>query len=150
VKPTLKAPGSKRLIPQCDILLSTSAFKFNLRHYIKALFENRTKSAEVHETFNFMRRPDPVFSDFLKKDTKSHTLEGLALEDITVGPTRYCTPRHPTRWMTWQASVNTRGTTRCSPGVYTGSRTKAWCLLVHAEASPLSFSTFVSGVLISI
>jgi len=45
---------------------------------IKALFDNRTKRAEVHETFNFMRRPDPVFSDFLKKDTKSHTLEGLA------------------------------------------------------------------------
>jgi hypothetical protein len=33
MKPRLKAPGSKRLKLKCDILLSTSAFKFNLRRY---------------------------------------------------------------------------------------------------------------------
>ena len=33
IKPTLKAPGTKRLKLKCDILLSTSAFKFNLRRY---------------------------------------------------------------------------------------------------------------------
>ena len=31
--PTLKAPGSERLKLQCDELLSTAAFKFNLRRY---------------------------------------------------------------------------------------------------------------------
>jgi len=31
IKPMLKAPGSKRVKLQCDILLATSAFKFNLR-----------------------------------------------------------------------------------------------------------------------
>jgi len=36
IKPTLKAPGPKRLKIQCDILLSTSAFKFNLRRYTLA------------------------------------------------------------------------------------------------------------------
>jgi hypothetical protein len=35
MKPKLKPPGTKRLKLQCDILLSTSAFKFNLRHYIE-------------------------------------------------------------------------------------------------------------------
>jgi hypothetical protein len=30
----LKPPGTKRLKLMCDILLSTSAFKFNLRRYI--------------------------------------------------------------------------------------------------------------------
>jgi hypothetical protein len=35
MKPTLKPTGIKRLKLKCDILLSTSAFKFNLRRYIK-------------------------------------------------------------------------------------------------------------------
>jgi len=33
MRPTLKAPGSERLKLKCDVLLSTSAFKFNLRPY---------------------------------------------------------------------------------------------------------------------
>jgi len=33
MKPKLKPPGTKRLKPKCDILLSTSAFKFKLRRY---------------------------------------------------------------------------------------------------------------------
>jgi len=33
MKPTLKPPGTKHLKLKCDILLSTSAFKFNLRRY---------------------------------------------------------------------------------------------------------------------
>jgi len=33
IKPTLKAPGNKRMKLKCDKLLSTSAFKFNLRRY---------------------------------------------------------------------------------------------------------------------
>jgi len=32
-KPQLKPPGTKRLKQNCDILLSTSAFKSNLRRY---------------------------------------------------------------------------------------------------------------------
>ena len=31
--PTLKPPGSKRLKPKCDVLLSNFAFKINLRRY---------------------------------------------------------------------------------------------------------------------
>ena len=34
MKPKLKPPGTKRLKLKCDILLSTSAFRFNLRCYI--------------------------------------------------------------------------------------------------------------------
>ena len=33
VKPTLKQPGTKRLKLKCDILLSTSSLKFNLRRH---------------------------------------------------------------------------------------------------------------------
>ena len=40
IKPTLKAPGTKRLKLKCDRLLSTLAFKFNLRRYnVEALFQ---------------------------------------------------------------------------------------------------------------
>ena len=35
IKPTLKAPGTRLLKLKCDILVSTSAFKFNLRRYNK-------------------------------------------------------------------------------------------------------------------
>jgi hypothetical protein len=34
VKPTLKPTGAKRLKLKCDVLLSTSAFRLNLRRYI--------------------------------------------------------------------------------------------------------------------
>jgi hypothetical protein len=34
IKPKLKPPGTKLLKLKCDILLSTSAFKSNLRRYI--------------------------------------------------------------------------------------------------------------------
>jgi hypothetical protein len=34
IKPKLKPPGTKRLKLQCVVLLSTSAFEFNLRRYI--------------------------------------------------------------------------------------------------------------------
>jgi hypothetical protein len=37
IKPKLKPPGTKRLKLKRDILLSIFAFKFNLRHYIKAV-----------------------------------------------------------------------------------------------------------------
>jgi len=36
IKPKLKPPGTKRLKLTCDILLSTSAFRLNLRRYIVA------------------------------------------------------------------------------------------------------------------
>ena len=33
IKPKLKPPGTKRLKLNCDILVSSSAFEFNLRRY---------------------------------------------------------------------------------------------------------------------
>ena len=44
IKPTLTAPGTKRLTLKCDILLSTSAFKFNSRRY--TVVTNRTFAVE--------------------------------------------------------------------------------------------------------
>jgi hypothetical protein len=36
IEPKLKLPGTERLKLKCDILLSTSAFKFNMRRYTLA------------------------------------------------------------------------------------------------------------------
>jgi len=45
MKPTLKAPGTKRLKLKYDVPLSNFAFKFNLRRYSKAAESGRTGSA---------------------------------------------------------------------------------------------------------
>jgi hypothetical protein len=42
IKPTLKAPGAERLKLKCDILLSTVAFKVNLRRYTSVLADAMT------------------------------------------------------------------------------------------------------------
>ena len=44
IKPKLKPPGTERFNLKCDILLSTSAFKFNLRCYTMA---ERRRAAEA-------------------------------------------------------------------------------------------------------
>jgi len=38
IKPKLKPPGTKRLKLKCDMLPSSSAFKFNLRRYSTEAF----------------------------------------------------------------------------------------------------------------
>jgi len=48
-KCTLKAPGSKRLKVECDILLSTFGFKNNLRRYIKGLDRDGSKTIDFSE-----------------------------------------------------------------------------------------------------
>jgi len=42
MKPKLKPPGTKRLKLKCGILLSTSAFNFNLRRYSLVHQDDRT------------------------------------------------------------------------------------------------------------
>ena len=48
MKPKLKPPGTERLRLKCDILLSSSAFKSDLRRYISAVVNLRSpKTADV-------------------------------------------------------------------------------------------------------
>ena len=57
MKPQLKPPGTQRLKLNCDILLSTSAFKFNLRRYNTASLSSAAGEAGVDPVvlppFNF-------------------------------------------------------------------------------------------------
>ena len=46
MKPTLKPPGTKRLKLKCDIMLSNSAFKFNLRRHSTA------RAGDAHDNFS--------------------------------------------------------------------------------------------------
>jgi len=48
-KPKLKLLGTKRLKLKCDILLSTSAFNFNLRRYTSASYDATIKLWDVEE-----------------------------------------------------------------------------------------------------
>ena len=50
IKPTLKAPGNKRWKLNCDLLLSTSAFDFNLRRYISVKLWVTSKCGPDWET----------------------------------------------------------------------------------------------------
>jgi len=54
IKPKLQLPGTKYLTLDCDVLLSTSAFKFNLRRYttgvLRMLLEPRGRAAHVDPT----------------------------------------------------------------------------------------------------
>ena len=43
VKPTLQPTGTKRLKLKCDVLLSSFAFGFNLRRYIKGMKRKEKK-----------------------------------------------------------------------------------------------------------
>jgi hypothetical protein len=45
MKPKLKPPGTKRLKPNFDVLLSTSAFKFNLRRYTTGMARSVSASS---------------------------------------------------------------------------------------------------------
>jgi hypothetical protein len=47
MKPKLKPPGTKRLKVRCDVLLSTSAFKFNLRRYIKLMRKQQQEQSTL-------------------------------------------------------------------------------------------------------
>jgi len=49
MKPKLKPPGTKRLELKCDVLLSTSAFKFDLRRYALGLPARRDIAHKLHE-----------------------------------------------------------------------------------------------------
>jgi hypothetical protein len=47
MKPMLIAPGSEHLRLKCDILLSTSAFTFNLRRYIMDEFREAAARCDL-------------------------------------------------------------------------------------------------------
>jgi len=60
IKPTLKPTGTKRLKLKCDILLSTSAFKYNLRRY---------NGADGHHVTNVILSPGGSVSSWLIRYT---------------------------------------------------------------------------------
>ena len=57
MKPTLKAPGYERLTLKCDDLLSSFAFKFNLRRYTRAPSRRAWRSARSRRPRWKPRRP---------------------------------------------------------------------------------------------
>ena len=56
MKPQLKLPGTKRLKLECDVLLSTSAFKFNVRRYTTKAAKEAAKEAAAEPLLPKVRR----------------------------------------------------------------------------------------------
>ena len=56
IKPTLKAPGTKRLKPKCDEPLSNFAFNFNLRRYTTE-FADTTLQWSLWTLLEMLRSP---------------------------------------------------------------------------------------------
>jgi len=69
IKPKLKPPGTKHLKLKCDELLSSFAFRFNLRRYIKELMMD-------HDRFGLVRRCRSTLS---KLPLKAPGIERLKL-----------------------------------------------------------------------
>jgi hypothetical protein len=57
MKPMLTPRGTKRSKLKCDILLSTFAFKFNLRRYIKGMLEGMERLYGMDGTAAARRPP---------------------------------------------------------------------------------------------
>jgi len=104
-KPKLKALKAERLKPNYDETLSIFAYKFNLRRFTKVTSAN-TKLASADAPEARM-----VITSFARLMAK-----------LPVRPVRYESLRHKTPC----TSIFHR---------LTEGRAKAWCLLVHAEAS---------------
>ena len=68
IKPTLKAPGTKRLKLKYNVLLSTFAFKFNLRRYNTEREEGgvykHKKKSKYQDTFVSGRGRGPIVPSF--------------------------------------------------------------------------------------
>ena len=90
IKPTLTAPGTKRLNLKCDEPRLNFAFNFNLRRYILA------PSAEAH--FSVIFRPAAVVSYDrsckLVVDTSFPPREPHPGWPMTVGPATCCSPQY--------------------------------------------------------
>jgi len=88
MKPMLKPPGIKQLKLKCDILLSTFAFKFNLRRHSKVLeyrsekVEKIKSGGEASASFSSSQISDPLRATVVC--TNSHVMV-KALEAMTTG-----------------------------------------------------------------
>jgi len=68
IKPTLKAPGTKRLTQKCDESLSNFAFNFNLRRYTSG--------------------NEPVFA-FKAQNVGDMTIKGITVTDFRISANVY-------------------------------------------------------------
>ena len=82
IKPTLKAPGTKRLKLKCDVLLSTSAFKSNSRRYNKAAIKHfeMLNTRVTHDPGILARLGKAVQVDPMNPTLKAHGTKRLKLK----------------------------------------------------------------------
>jgi superfamily II DNA/RNA helicase len=96
MKPKLKQPGAKCLKLKYDILLSTSAFNFNLRRYTMVFVNSSDACEAVCSELQRQGLAAAAFHADVEPRDRAARLERLAAGEITVlvGPGRCCPPRH--------------------------------------------------------
>jgi len=83
IKPTLKAPGTKRLKLEYDVLLSNLAFKFILRRYIELL--DRSDNVYAPDILGAL---DDADGDDDEKQTKNFLMQNIYLDPVAGAYTR--------------------------------------------------------------
>jgi hypothetical protein len=99
VKPKLKPPATKHLKLKCDVLLSISAFDFNLRRYDKA--EAETQLVDVRQVSILAPIPCPI----LVVAANTSTREMLTGGDRHVTPPLLTSTLHTFCGISWVASA---------------------------------------------
>ena len=89
IKPTLKAPGTKRLKLKYDELLSNVAFKFNLRRYIEEL------AAKAHDRAAESATMDADIKKLAK--VRPHSSNARRAAPSTTFVTKPCVTYHKVR-----------------------------------------------------
>ena len=92
MKPKLKPPGTKRLKLNCDVLLSTSAFKFNLRRYIVVDGKTYYKVGSVSQSTQngaILPKSHLTIEPFCPKSSSMWSHPTQSMESIVVDCTTY-------------------------------------------------------------
>ena len=98
IRPTLKPPGTNSLIPECDALVSSYGFIFNLRRYIKAQqLSGGWWDGTIAGTGSGSSSGGPQLELQAVNDTsRARLLRVVHATLVGPGPARCCLPSHPT------------------------------------------------------
>ena len=94
MKPKLKPRGTKLLKLKCDILLQNSAFKFNVRRYIKVLRKKPKKGAKNQKPIT-KTEPCESFFNFFSPPEVPEDDDDLTQEDAEALQVRSIPDLHP-------------------------------------------------------
>ena len=113
IKSKLKPPGTERLTPKCDMLLSTPAFKFNLRRHTAVVYIAGYIQPEAAAVARRLVRAVAsrvggvaagVAATPMVARAASHARRSAACRTLGYGEARYCPPQPGYVFETWSTT----------------------------------------------